>query len=204
MDKLFLLLASIFFFFIIKNSGYIRLLWFFVGIIFFQDRIVLLDSPTLISFPRFLIYTLLLAELFNPTRLFLKLKRFPLFKPLTVIFLGALCVGIFDFRHNIFLNLYRSVDDFIQSFFIIFLCYLNFTSDIQWSKLIKSFLVISIVLCIYGFFVFFTKSNPYDNFITNIYNSKSSFDVYASAGDRFRINSFVSHPIFYGYLIRYQ
>ena len=149
----FIILAIIFLFFLVKNSGYTRLLWFFTGTIFFQDRIVLFESTTLITFPRLLIYTLILIALVNPGRTLTKLRHFPLIKPLFLVLFGTICIALFDFRHNSFLNLYRSLDDFIQSFLIILLCYLNFTSTIQWEKLVRSLLLLSLILGIYGIIV---------------------------------------------------
>lgn len=201
MGKLvFIFFAVIFFWGIIKSPGVTRLLWFFTGIIFFQDRIILFDSPIMMSFHRFLIYTLVLVEFSRPQKLYLALKDFPLIKPLTMLFLGMLCIGIFDTRHSIFLNFYHWIDYFIQSFFIAFLCYVNFKNIIDWEKLIKYFLISSIILCLYGLFNFITESNPLDSFISKTYNSISTFDQLYLFGDRFRINSFVSHPIYYGYL----
>ena len=153
------------------------------------------------SFPRFLIYTLIFAEIIRPRKLYLNLKSFPLVKTLLIAFFAIVSVGIFDNRHGIFLSLYRVIDEFLQTFFIIFLCYKNFKKVSDWEKLTKSFLIISIILCFYGFYNYLTKSNPYDSFITKQYNIASNFDQYVqSLSDRFRINSFTSHPIYYGYL----
>lgn len=197
---IFLFVAVVFFFGIIKNKGIVRLIWFFVGILFFQDRIILFESPTLMNFSRFLIYSLLIAELTQPKKLYYELQHFPLIRPLTVIFIGMLCIGMLDDRHGVFLNLYRSTDEFIQTFFILFLCYVNFKRSSDWEKLIKFFLISAIILCIYGFLNYSIKANPLDSFISKTYNSFSYFDQYALSDGRFRINSFVSHPIYYGYL----
>lgn len=198
---IFILIALIFFIGIFKSHGTNRLIWFFAGAFFFQDRIILLEYPTVISFHRFLIFTLALSEFFSRKNLYLEFKKFPLVKSFVILFLGMLCIGTFDGRHSIFLNLYRIIDDFIQSFFIIFLCYLSFENNIEWKKLIKFFLVASIILSLYGFYNFITKSNPYDAYITKSFNSLSSFDIYNQSFDeRFRVNSFTSHPMYYGYL----
>lgn len=92
-----------------------------------------------------------------------------------------LCIGILDDRHSVFLNLYRSIDGFIKSFFILFLCYVNFKRRSDWEKLINFFLISSIILCIYGFLNYLIKANPLDSFIAKTYNSFSAFDEYGSA-----------------------
>src|ERR1035437_757477 len=200
-EFIFIFFALIFFGGIIRSTGVTRILWFFAGILFFQDRIILFESPILMNFSRFLIYSLLIAELTQPKKLYYELQHFPLIRPLMVIFIGILCIGMLDNRHGLFLNLYRSTDEFIQTFFILFLCYVNFKRSSDWEKLIKFFLISSIILCIYGFLNYLIKANPLDNFISKTYNSFSYFDQYALGNGRFRINSFVSHPIYYGYLL---
>lgn len=185
---------------ILKSKGVNRLVWFFTGLLFFQDRIIILESPTVVNFNRLLIYVLFMAELLNPPKLWAELKAFPLIRSLTIVFLGFVSIGIFDDRHDVFLNLYRSIDLFVQTFFVIFLCYVNLKENADWEKLIKFFMISSIILCLYGFFIFVTKLNPVDVFITKTYNSVSFYDQYVDLEERFRINSFVTHPIYYGYL----
>lgn len=198
---IFILIAAVFFLGIFASKGTNRLIWFFTGAFFFQDRIILLESPTVISFYRFLIFTLLFSEIFSSKNLYEKIKKFPLIKSLIIVFLGMLFIGINDGRHSILLNSYRIIDEFIQSFLIILLCYRSFENNEDWGKLIKFFLIASCVLSIYGLYNFITKSNPYDSFITKSFNSVSLFQTYTDmVQGRFRVNSFVSHPIYYGYL----
>ncbi len=196
----FILIAFIFFIGILKSRGTNKLIWFFTGHFFFQERIILLEFPTVISFHRFLIFTLLLSVILTRKHLYKDFKQFPLSKPLAFVFLGMLCVGIFDRRHMMAVNIYRIIDDFVQSFLIIFLCYLSFES-IKWKKLVKYLLIASIIMSIYGFYNYITKANPYDDFISKSFKTLSTADIYGPMFfERFRINSFVSNPIYYGYL----
>jgi hypothetical protein len=153
---------------ILKSEGAVRLVWFFTGIIFLQGRITLFDSPTLMGIHRFLIYTLLAAELIHPKELYLKYKSFPLRWPLLIAFIGLILVGVFDQRNSLILNIYRVSDEFVQGFLLIFLCYVNFKRNSDWKLLFKFFLISSIILCLYGFYVFVTKSNPEDSLIIKI------------------------------------
>lgn len=199
---LFVVCAIILFLGILKSKGTNRLLWFFTGIIFFQHRIVLFSSPTEMSFHRFLIFSLLIPEMLNTKKFFLDLKAFPIQKPIIIVFIGLLLTGILDIRHNLLLNIYRAIDMYIQTFFVIFLIYKNLKQSNDWNKLINFLRISAIILCVYGIYNFITKSNPYDNFISNSFNSLSSFEFYKNIfDDRFRINSFVDHPIYYGYIL---
>lgn len=187
---------------ILKSTGVRRLMWFFTGIIFFQHRIILFTFPTEMGFHRFLVFSLLIPELTHFKKSSRDVPRFPLFYPLVIVFIGFLLIGLLDFRINLFLQIYRPIDLFIQTFLVIFLTYNNIKKEADWSILIKFFAVCSVILCGYGFYNFFTKSNPYDNLISSSFNSLSSFDFYKNIFDeRFRINSFVDHPIYYGYLL---
>ena len=199
---IFLFAAGIFFLGIIKSKGANRLIWFFTGIIFFQDRIILWDTPPVISFHRFLVYVLIITELINLKRFIADFKSFPLKNSILFLLFGVWCIGFFDNRHGTLLNLYRSTDIFIQTFFVVFLGYRNFIKKSEWQKMVKFFLITSIILCFYGLYNYLTKSNPYDAFITAQFPGDSFFDQYfEDLNTRFRINSFVFHPIFYGYLL---
>lgn len=199
---IFIAFAAVFFIGILRSPGPKRLLWFFTGLLFFQDKIVLFETPTLMSFHRFLIFSLLFAELIDFKEFYRQLKEFPLIKPLLIVLVGMVCIGIFDPRHPPLLNVYRITDQYIQRFFIIFLCYVNFKRSSDWKMIFDFFLIAAIISCMYGFYVFVTRSNPYDNYITVLYNSISEFDQYAlDQAERFRVNSFVTHPIYYGYVL---
>jgi hypothetical protein len=198
----FILAALIIFWGIIQSTGARRLMWFFTGILFFQHRIPLFTSPTDMGFHRFMVFSLLIPELTNLKKSINDFRNFPLFYPLTIVFAGFLLIGLFDTRINLFLQIYRPIDLYIQTFLVIFLAYNNLKEDEDWAILFRYFAVCSIILCLYGFYNFITRTNPYDNLISTSFNSSSSFDFYKNIFDeRFRINSFVDHPIYYGYLL---
>jgi len=196
----FIFSAIIFFYGILSSSGSKKLIWFFAGIIFFSDRIMLIDVPTKMSFDRFLVYALIVSEFLRLNKAATSFKSFPIKYPLLIFFFGLLCIGLFDERIGLFLKLYRPVDYFFQTTLVSFLCYSSLNNIKGWTKFLKFLLISSIPLSIYGFYNFFAKSNPLDHLFTALYHSVSPFDDYALSGERFRINSFVSHPIYYGYL----
>ena len=184
-----------------KSRGVYRLMWFFIGIIFLQGRIVVISSPTEINVHRLLIYTLLICELFPLKNFTNDFKTFPLKQSMAIVLIGLALIAFFDLRHNPFLNLYRVTDDFIQTFFVVFLCYINIREEEDLKKILKFFLISALIVSIYGLYNFITKSNPYDTLISNSFpSSESYFANYALGDGRFRVNSFASHPIYYGYL----
>ncbi|HTE25974.1 O-antigen ligase family protein [Flavitalea sp.] len=201
MGKLFFLVAAIVFFWgILQSSGVKRLIWFFTGILFFSDRIMIIEFPTKMSFDRLLIYSLMFSEIVKSGKLIPKIKYYPLVSSMIIFLVGVLTIGVFDERIGLVLKIYRPLDYFVQTIFVSLLCYINITKTQDWEKLVKFLLVSSLIMGIYGIFNFFTLSNPLDHLITTLYRSVSPFDDYAQGSGRFRINSFVSHPIYYGYL----
>lgn len=73
----------------------------------------------------------------------------------------------------------------------------------DWEKILKFLKFSSVILCLYGVFNWITRSNPYDSFITSVYETKSFSESYlnlSEQGYRFRISSFIAHPIAYGYV----
>ncbi len=195
MANVFTFCALLFAFGIFKLKGTARLIVFLTGIIFFQENISLFN---LITFHLFLIYTLLIAEFFEPDA-WQQLRRFPLLAPQLIVFAGVICIGMFDRSYSFKTNLKHVVDYYSSTFLIMYPFYTNFKRKSNWDQLFKFFLISSYLLCLYGFYNYFTKTNPYDSLISSTYNSISAFDEYLH-GDRFRINSFVSHPVYYGYL----
>jgi hypothetical protein len=198
MESFFTLCAFIIGFGIIRLKGTARLILFLAGVIFLQDKISLFNLATI---HQFFIYVLILAEFTDPKSL-KNIKSFPLLIPLIIVFVGFICNGMFDSNHAFVTNAKKVIDAFSSSFLIMYLFYSNFKKDTDWNKFYNFILISSTILCVYGIFNYLTKSNPYDNLLSNVYHTPSAFDQYANGSDgRFRINSFTSHPIYYGYLL---
>jgi hypothetical protein len=198
MESFFTLCALILGFGIIRLKGTARLILFLIGIMFFQERVNLFH---VVTFHQFLIYILILSECFDPQCL-KNIKSFPLIIPLTIIFIGYICMGMFNDRHPFITNAKVVFDTFSSTFLFIYLFYSNFKKDTNWKKFYNYILASSLLLCVYGFYSYVTKTDPYDRIITTTYHTTSAFDTYSLELDgRFRINSFVSHPIYYGYLL---
>jgi hypothetical protein len=195
----FILLALVFLVGIAASTGGSRMIWLLVGVLFIQDRVILIEIPIAISFQRFLIYFFGISILVTGRRLRLELRQFPLLIPLFCVCIGLILNALFDGRHGILLNLYRVLDHFIQTFLLILVCYLGHELTDN-NRLWRFFSIAAIVISIYGIFSFITKSNPYDAFISATYDSFSFFDHYAELNGRFRVSAFESHPISFGYI----
>ena len=196
-------LAIIFFLAILLSTGINRLYWFFIGIIFFPNGILVFYIPSIggMPFPRLLVYALLFSELLRPQKFFPDIKRFPFRKVMLIILIGFLLIGILDTNVPIVEKISRPVFEFIETFFLLFLCYNSIDKIEDWEKLLKLLVISSIILCLYGFYNFITYTNPYFDIIQKEYGSISFFEKYLMQNLRFRVNSFASHPIYYGYLV---
>jgi len=199
----FQIIAILFFLGIMLSKGTNRLKWFFIGIIFFPSGVIIFNIPSLggMPFPRLLVYTLLLSELLFDRYFIKKFKQNPFYKLLFIIFLGLLTIGILDDRLNVLQKFMRPAYEFIEKYLIIYLCYKSIDSSNGFNKIKKLLIISSAVLCIYGIYNYITHSNPYYSIIESTFGTPSFFDIYLQRDTRFRVNSFVNHPIFYGYLL---
>jgi len=198
---LFIIIALVFFVEIIRNTGIIRLSWFLTGIIFFPNSILLMSEPISMPFQRFLIYALFISELVRYESFIQAFKGFPIKKILFLLMISHLIIGLFDERLPLFLKFYRPFYEFVQTFLIVFLGYNSIKSLSDWERIMKLLFISSFVLCLYGLLNFITKANPYSILISNAFGEISFFQSYMNKGDRFRVNSFIYHPITYGYFV---
>lgn len=200
---LFIIIALIFFVEIIRNTGVTRLSWFLIGIIFFPNSILLLSNPISMPFQRFLIYALLISELVRYESFIKGLKEFPIRSTLLLLMISHLVIGLCDERLPLFLKFYRPFYEFGQTFLILFLSYHSINSFDDWRRIMKLLFISSFIVCLYGLLNFITKANPYSILISEAFGEVSFFQSYMDKGDRFRVNSFIYHPITYGYFISF-
>jgi len=198
-NVLFNIIALIFIFLILKYTGIKRLCVFITGVIFFPYTIVIIQQPLLLDFHKILVFSLLLSEIARPKEFNIDLYKFPLLKALSFVFLAMFIVSFFDQNLSIILKFYRPTYYFIESFVIIFLAYRSINDKNDLEYFLRFLLIIVLILAFYGFYNLLTRTNPYYSFISLIYNVPSFFDDYLGTEDRFRVNSFVFHPITFGY-----
>ncbi len=179
-----------------------RCMVFLAAVMFMQDRIVLFDGPPLITFHRAMVYGWLISTCWDYKSLIKESRGFPAWAAFSLLLSCFFLTALFDQRHTTAINLYRAVDAFIQSYCVLFLAYSSFKKGESFYCLLPFFNYASILLCLYGIFNFVTHTNPYDEWVTATFGGESFFIQYLTdEGDRFRVNSFVSHPIYYGYLL---
>jgi hypothetical protein len=200
-EIIFILTAIIFFVQILISSGVNKLYWFLVGILFFPRSIIIINSPV-ISFPRLMIYGLLISFIFQGKQKKSQMQHFPLFKPLMIIFIGLLCIGLMDSRLEFFFKLYRPFSYFLENFLIVFLCYF-YLNTIKELKAVFDFIIkCLLVFSLYGFMNYATQISLYSKYISEIYKTVDFGNFYTGLNDsRFRISSFAWHPIYYGLLL---
>lgn len=202
MINFFFLFIAIFFSFNIliqKNSN--RIIWFTIGLLFFPHSIAFSLEPY-ITFPRILIYSLLISFLIFEKRPFSLLKESPFGKSLTIVFILLLFVGLCDERLNLFLKIFRPITYYVENFFLLFIIYESIKTKEDYNKIIKVLLFSFFIMCIYGITNYITKSNPYNNIISNTYGTTNFAESYMDPSSyRFRINSFTWHPIYYGFIL---
>lgn len=194
----FTFLALVFLGAIIKNTGVKRLNWFLIGIIFIPNTVIIVTSPFLLGFQNFLIYGFLFSVLIRHRSLFREYKGFPIKYIFLFLLIAHFLVGFFDPRLSLIYKLYKPSLNFITTFLVILLAYKSIQKEEDWKSIFNTFFISSIIMGLYGIFVFITESNPYDALISSEYNAISYFQEYIYSM-RFRVNSVINHPITYGY-----
>jgi hypothetical protein len=184
------------------QKGYKKLVWFFAGILFVPETIILIDSPVSLTFPRILIIFLLISSLSKSKLFFRQFNYFPLKKGFIIIIIMTCCIGFLDSRLSLDKRAVRSFSFFLEFFSTSFLCYLHVRSLNDLIKLYKIILNFFLVFCIYGIFTYFTKFNDFHVFIAQSFASRDyASEQLASTVERLRITSFAWHPIYYGFII---
>ncbi|WP_158288350.1 O-antigen ligase family protein [Mucilaginibacter psychrotolerans] len=178
-----------------------KLPWFFTGILLFPPSLVIIPSPSM-PFPRLMLYILLFVTLFKEKNWIKQFKQFPFKVPLIILFFLLLCVGLFDERLTLFLQLYRPVTYFLENFFIVFLTF-YYVKNINDGLYVFDFIVkLFLLFAIYGMLNYVTRNNEYSAYIASLYGTHDfANDNMITGIKRFRVSSFAWHAIYYGYLV---
>ncbi len=199
----FLLLALLFSYKIIRNEGYLKLPWFFAGILFFPTQVVLFNKPLIMSFPRLMIFVLFFTLLFQKKYKWkLRFAEFPIRGGLFFITLMLFLIGFFDIRIELAQRFIRPFIYFLENFAPLFLTYLCVRRIEEFEYLTKFLLYTFVVFCVYGMLNYFTQVNEFHQFISQTYNSTDMANLNMAAGiERSRVSSFAFHAIYYGFLL---
>ena len=197
----FIILALVISFKILERPGIQKIPWFLSAILFFPLTIVILPKPHMPLY-RFEIYVLLLVTIIQYKHWNGLLSRFPLKYVMFFLFISLLCIGIFDFRIDPFLRIYRPINFFIENFFICAILYFYIKKPHDVVYLYKVIFKFFLVFSLYGVLNYVTRHNEFHTFISSVYGVRDFSNGNMVSGiDRFRISSFAWHAIYYGYLL---
>lgn len=186
---------------IITQKGVKKLFWFFVGILFIPQSVVIISNPCT-SFPRFLIIFFLIIFIFQNKQVKKQYENSPLYLPLNLVLFCLLLIGIFDSRIDLFTKIARPTYFFIENFSLVFLTYFYIKTLDDLKKIYNFIVICFIIFGSYGIINYLTGVSLYNSFIAEMYNSIDFGNLYTIMGDsRFRISSFAWHPIYYGLLL---
>ncbi len=177
-----------------KNAN--KIIYFFVAILFipFTVKFFIVPLPVI----KVLLYALLLGFYLQNKNITQMIKKFPLFKSYAFLFGCLILIGVFDNRLEITQKISRPLIYFLENYFLAFLVYYSIQNEKQIKQIYNLLLNAFLIMSIYGLFNFITVSNPFQDYISEIYSTRNIADVYFWRGDRTRISSFVYHPILYG------
>jgi len=207
MIKVIFFIIAIFFSYkiIISKEGYKKLGWTIIGLILMHGAILVTDVPINMYIHRWLIFSLLLNQLYFHREFVGEFRSFPLKNTLIVLIIGSLSIAIFDDRLNLFYKFYTPFREMTETYFLIFLGYfaINSVNDIQ--KLAKPILIVLLFIASFGIFNWVTKQNPYHELIVNTYieagTAQYNLLIYSlSEEDRFRASSTFDQTFNYGYV----
>ena len=202
---IFLILIALFFSYKIfrKKEGYKKLLWTIIGLIILNSNIIVLKYPVTMTTSRFLIFSLLISELWHFKDFTHEFKKFPAKNYIIFLVISILLITITDSRLSLFYRFYHPFCELTDQYFILFLGYyaITYIEDIQ--KMAKPILFTLIGITIYGIFTYITKSNPYGQFVIENFMEEESIMMklkgLTGEEERFRVYSTFSYSFVYGY-----
>ncbi len=181
----------------LKNASKIALLFFVL--IFLPSNIIIIKEPIQLSPARLSIFSLFISTILSNKKLFFNIPK-ELKIGIAGIFFSLLFIGFLDERLDLFQKIYRPFYVFIENFLLLALIYVNINKYKELIFLYKILFIYFFIVTIYGLLNYFLLSNPYYEIITNLYGGVNFFNSYLFSDVRqFRINSFIVHPITYGY-----
>lgn len=208
MIKVIFFIIAIFFSYKILSSkeGYKKLGWTIIGLILMHGAILVTNVPINMPIHRWLIFSLLLNELYFHREFIGEFRSFPLKNTLIVLIFGSLSIAIFDDRLSLFYKFYTPFCEMTDSYFLIFLGYfaINSVNDIQ--KLVKSILIVLLFIASFGIINWVTKQNPYHELIVNTYSEagtaryNSLISSLNADSDRYQATSTFDSTFNYGYV----
>lgn len=167
MIYLYIIINLIISFYIIKHRGSKRLIAFMIGACLTSPLINIISSILFLCGHTTFIIAYIISYIHHKEYINNDLSRFPFSKILFFIFFTFICIGVFDFRLNLFLGFYRGIYNFVVTYFLILIGY----TSIQNIKDVYSFniffLKVCLIMTIYGCIAFYFKTNFYTQSVGN-------------------------------------
>lgn len=197
-----IIIAFVFSIQILISSGYVKIIWFIIGVLIFPTFVYILEKPS-ISFQRLMIFSLLISILGqNRKWLVLQIKSFPFKSSFVLMFFMLLLIGIADTKINVFYKFYRPLVFFVENFLVLFMTFSFINSKKSAYKVFEYIYFLLFAFTIYGIINWITKQNLYIDILTQTYGTRNVTKDYMNFSlNRFRISSFTDHPIYYGFIL---
>lgn len=179
---------------ILKNKGVKRFIYFLSGICFISMNVVLIPNTPLTAHNVFIVVYVLSLVYHNELKR--ELKLFPFLKIFIVLLIINLCIGFFDSRLDIVSKIIRSIVNFLNTVFCLFVGYTSIKSLKDWNEILaKTIWIFSIMAC-YGLITWILQFNPLYDIVNT---SFGTVDMWADIQERgYRILSTMNNPIAYG------
>ena len=184
---------------ILQTTGIKRLLIFYIGILYVPGTFSIIPQSMLMGHFFYLsmfILSMIRFHEFNAKNF----QSCPLFIPLLIVFISYFLIGLFDERVSKSLAIYRSIREFLGTYFLFFVGWTSLESEdrkyshigvipgigTEYNKFFKYLIPITVFMTVYGFVTLFFKTNPVldaiglkDRFFNELDTSFRSFRVTA-------------------------
>lgn len=125
-----------------------------------------------------------------------ELKAFPFLGIFVVLLVVNLCIGFFDNRLDIVSKIIRSIVNFLNTVFCLFVGYTSIKSLKDWNEILSKSIWIFVLMGCYGLFTWVLQSNPIYDSVNASFNA---VEMWADVQERgYRVLSTMNNPIAYG------
>lgn len=194
MRIVFIIVTLLLAFFIYRNTGVRRFIYFLAGLCFVSMNVVVIPGTPLTSHNIFMVAYVI--SLLRHNELKKELKAFPFLGIFVVLLVVNLCIGFFDNRLDIVSKIIRSIVNFLNTVFCLFVGYTSIKSLKDWNEILSKSIWIFVLMGCYGLFTWVLQSNPIYDSVNASFNA---VEMWADVQERgYRVLSTMNNPIAYG------
>lgn len=184
---------------IIFSKGSKRLCLLLIGIFFTYDCVIISQSPFLSAYT--IIILSFILSLWKHKEFEFNWKNYPLNWITLCIIITVFIIGFLDSRLNLIASISRPIRDISETYLCFFIGYASIQSFEDWLKAQKYLLRIFVIMAIWGIITFVLQNNPWYDYVTSLYHSGET-GIWSEVQVRgYRVSSFLSNPIVYGFLV---